>query len=143
MRAVSAETTTFARLRDAIAQRWTVTRRSPAALLLALTLDGRAQKVLVEAAASGGVIVVAEVGAARLMGAAEALEYNATAERGALAVARGVLALRTVLGGDTTVEELEGAIRAAAIEAARLHRSCSRPMVAREVSRAVFAHLAE
>jgi hypothetical protein len=132
----------WTRICEALEDRWLVMKRSDTALLIGMEVDGRRQKVLVERGArDGAILVVAEIGGSRLISAAEALEYNATAEHGALAVSRGVLVLRSVNRGDAF--DVEGALRAAAIEATRLHRLFSRPTLVAELSRAAFAHMAD
>ena len=131
----------------AVAERWRVANRSATALLLIVDIDGQRQKLLVELGttrAGPALIVVAEVASARHYPSDQALEYNATAEHGALAFARGMLVLRQLLPLDAlTVEDAQRAIDATSVEARRLHRLIVRPSEQNEVSRVTFEHLAD
>lgn len=146
-RAAYARMPSWTEISTAVAERWRVGNRSATALLLVVDSDGQRQKVLVEAIATragAALIVVADVASARLYPSDRALEYNATAEVGALAFARGMLVLRQQLPLDAlTVEDALRAIDATGGEARRLRRLIVRPSEQNEVSRVTFEHLAD
>jgi hypothetical protein len=137
----------WAEIQTLVRERWPIAKSSPSALLLVLDLDGHKQKVLVEPTANRArpaLIVVGEIGSSRIFPPEKALEYNATAEHGALAIARGMMTLRQLIPLDTlTPDDVDGAIRAGALEATRLHRLVARPAVQTEVSRVTFAYMAD
>jgi hypothetical protein len=138
---------TWTEIQSLVRDRWPVAKSSASALLIVLEIDGHKQKVLVEPATSRNrpaVSVMAEVGSGRMFPPEKALEYNATAELGALALVRGMMALRQLLPLDPlTPDDVDGAIRAGAVEAVRLHNLVSRPALHSEMSRVTFAHMAD
>lgn len=137
---------TWVDLKTALLARWPVARQSDTAVLLVLDIDGRRQNVLVEAASSDGpaaVIVVAEIGSGRLFPPDKALEYNARAAHGALALAGGLLVIRQLLPlGGLVLDELERVIRSACVEATRLRGLVIRSAMHHE-EHVAFAHLAD
>jgi hypothetical protein len=137
---------TWGNIQTALRARWPVARQSDTALLLVLDVDGQRQNVIVEIASPGGppaVIVVAEIAGGRLFPPEKALEYNACAAHGALALAGGLLVIRQLVPlAGLVLDELERAIRSACVEATRLRGLVTRSAMHHE-ERVAFAHLAD
>lgn len=138
--------TTWAQMQSLLCGHWPVAKKSDTALLLLLDIEGHRQKILVEESSGSrpAVVVVAEIASGKLFPPEKALDYNATAEHGALALARGMLVIRQLLPMEgLTLDHVEGAIRAACVEATRIRGLVARPAMHVEVSRVTFAHMVD
>jgi hypothetical protein len=138
---------TWSEIRAHVHACWPVGRSDEETILLVLDIDGRRQKIFLQRTrerARPALVVSAPVCSLRYLDPMEALEINATVEHGALAVWQGAYALRQLLPLDRqTAEDVDGAIRAGAIEAVHIARRVARPMISLEIAHAMFAYLTD